>query len=120
MELTSEMRSPQVGEIDDDRRKRSRRHTKQLPGSERRDINSEPPPIARVGHHGWSRMQTADEAEERARRLSRSRHRDDFGRLVQAEPKGESTRWQTAMPSGRQSGERVRLVSANHATRAST
>src|SRR3954467_12710458 len=97
MELTSELRSPQVGEVDHERRERSSRQAKQLTRSKRGDVDSKPPPIAGVGDHGWVQVQTAHEAEERAWRLSRSRHRDDFGRLIQAEPKGQSTRWQTSV-----------------------
>jgi hypothetical protein len=91
MELTCELRSPQVGEINDERRKRSCRDAEQLSRGERRDVDSESASAAGVSDQRRSRMQPTYEAEEGARRLGGVRHRDHLGRLAQAESEGKST-----------------------------
>ena len=113
MELTDELLPPEIGEVDDHRRQRACWYTEQLPSSQRRHIDAEPASVPRVRHHCRSRVQPAHKPEEGATLLSRVWHRDDVGGLAQAESKGEGARRQTAMDSGRETGERVALVSPN-------
>ena len=66
MELTGELRSPQVGEINDGRRKRFCRDAEQLSRGERRDVDSESASTAGVSDQRRSRMQPTYEAAEGA------------------------------------------------------
>src|SRR5438105_4941526 len=116
MELAGELGSEEVGDIDDDRGKRPRRDTKQLPRSKRRDVDPEPEPSPRMRDHRRSLVQPTHKTEEGAGRLSPIRHRDDLRRLSQAEPEGESTRGQSAVNPGRQAGERVRFITTHYPT----
>src|SRR5204863_9303397 len=80
------------------------------------NVDPESASAARMSDHGRPRVQTADKAEEAARRLRAIRHGNDLGWLTQAEPESQSTGRKTAVEPRREAGERVRLITAHDLT----